>query len=35
VPNQDFPPEADALELADETVKSLTEVTPSLVRQLQ
>jgi HAD superfamily hydrolase (TIGR01509 family) len=35
VPNQDFPPEPDALELADETVKSLTEVTPSLVRQLR
>jgi len=35
VPNQDFPPEPSALELADETVKSLTEVTPSLVRQLR
>ena len=28
VPNQDFPPESDALELADVTLKSLTEVTP-------
>jgi HAD superfamily hydrolase (TIGR01509 family) len=35
VPNQDFPPERDALGLADETLKSLTEVTPSLVRQLR
>ena len=32
VPNQDFPPESDALELADVTVKSLTEVTPETVR---
>jgi HAD superfamily hydrolase (TIGR01509 family) len=35
VPNQDFPPESDALELADVTVKSLTEVTPETVRRLR
>ncbi len=35
VPNQDFPPESDALELADVTLKSLTEVTPKTVRQLR
>jgi HAD superfamily hydrolase (TIGR01509 family) len=35
VPNQDFPPEPAALELVDETLKSLTQVTPSLVRQLR
>jgi len=35
VPNQDFPPEPDALDLADETLGSLTEVTPELVRQLR
>jgi HAD superfamily hydrolase (TIGR01509 family) len=35
VPNQDFPPDPEALELADVTLKSLTEVTPELVRQLQ
>jgi HAD superfamily hydrolase (TIGR01509 family) len=35
VPNQDFPPEPDALGLADVTVKSLTEVTPETVRQLR
>jgi HAD superfamily hydrolase (TIGR01509 family) len=34
VPNQDFPPESTALELADATVKSLTELTPALVRRL-
>jgi HAD superfamily hydrolase (TIGR01509 family) len=34
VPNQDFPPESTALELADATVKSLTELTPDLVRRL-
>jgi HAD superfamily hydrolase (TIGR01509 family) len=34
VPNQDFPPDRDALELADVTLKSLTEVTPKTVRQL-
>ena len=34
VPNQDFPPESDALGLADVTVKSLTEVTPETVRRL-
>jgi HAD superfamily hydrolase (TIGR01509 family) len=34
VPNQDFPPESTALELADATVKSLTEITPDLVRRL-
>jgi len=35
VPNQDFPPEQDALELADVTLKSLTEATPETVRQLR
>jgi HAD superfamily hydrolase (TIGR01509 family) len=35
VPNQDFPPESDALELADVTLESLTEVTPKTVRQLR
>jgi HAD superfamily hydrolase (TIGR01509 family) len=35
VPNQDFPPEPDALELPDVTLKSLTEVTPETVRQLR
>lgn len=35
VPNQDFPPEPDALGLADVTVKSLTEVTPETVRPLR
>src|SRR3954468_6550172 len=35
VPNQDFPPAPEALELADVTVKSLTEVTPELVRKLR
>jgi HAD superfamily hydrolase (TIGR01509 family) len=35
VPNQDFPPEPDALELAGVTLKTLTEVTPEAVRQLR
>jgi HAD superfamily hydrolase (TIGR01509 family) len=35
VPNEDFPPEPDALELANETLKSLTEVTPETVRRLR
>jgi HAD superfamily hydrolase (TIGR01509 family) len=35
VPNRDFPPEQDALELADVTQKSLTEVTPETVRPLR
>jgi HAD superfamily hydrolase (TIGR01509 family) len=35
VPNQEFPPEPDALELADVTLKSLTELTPETVRQLR
>jgi HAD superfamily hydrolase (TIGR01509 family) len=35
IPNQDFPPESDALELAVETLKSLTEVTPETLRALQ
>jgi HAD superfamily hydrolase (TIGR01509 family) len=35
VPNQDFPPEPDALGLANETVKSLTEVTPETVRRVR
>jgi len=35
VPNQDFPPEDGALDLADQTVKSLTELTPEMVRALR
>ena len=35
VPNRDFPPEPSALELADLVLKSLTEVTPALVRDLR
>jgi HAD superfamily hydrolase (TIGR01509 family) len=35
VPNQDFPPEPEALELADETIDSLTELTPEAVRALR
>src|SRR6266508_6855964 len=35
VPNQDFPPDRDALESADEMLKSLTEVTPETVRRLR
>jgi HAD superfamily hydrolase (TIGR01509 family) len=35
VPNQDFPPEPDALGLAEVTAKSLTEVTPETVRRLR
>jgi HAD superfamily hydrolase (TIGR01509 family) len=35
VPNQDFPPEPDALGLADVTVNSLTEVTAETVRRLR
>jgi HAD superfamily hydrolase (TIGR01509 family) len=35
VPNRDFPPEPDALGLADLTVKSLTEITPEAVRRLR
>jgi HAD superfamily hydrolase (TIGR01509 family) len=35
VPNQDFPPEPDALELAEETIESLTELTPATVRALR
>jgi HAD superfamily hydrolase (TIGR01509 family) len=35
VPNRDFPPEPNALELADATHESLTEVTPETVRQLR
>jgi HAD superfamily hydrolase (TIGR01509 family) len=35
VPNQDFPPESAALELADETIGSLTELTPETVRALR
>ncbi len=34
VPNQDYPPEPAALELADETVGSLTELTAETVRAL-
>jgi HAD superfamily hydrolase (TIGR01509 family) len=35
VPNHDFPPESDALELADEQLGSLTELTPETVRALR
>ena len=35
VPNHDFPPEPDALELADEQLGSLTELTPETVRALR
>jgi HAD superfamily hydrolase (TIGR01509 family) len=35
VPNQDFPPDPEALELADETLSSLAELTPETVRQLR
>jgi HAD superfamily hydrolase (TIGR01509 family) len=35
VPNRDFPPEQGALELADATHESLTEVTPETVRGLR
>jgi HAD superfamily hydrolase (TIGR01509 family) len=35
VPNEDFPPEPDALDLADVTLKSLTEVTPETIRELR
>ena len=35
VPNKDFPPEPDALDLADVKLESLTEVTPETVRQLR
>jgi len=34
VPNKDFPPDADALTLADEVLDSLTELTPDVVRTL-
>jgi HAD superfamily hydrolase (TIGR01509 family) len=33
-PNRDFPPDPGALELADVTLESLTELTPDLVRGL-
>jgi hypothetical protein len=32
VPNQDFPPEPEALELADRELQSLEELTPDEVR---
>ena len=32
VPNQDFPPEPAALELAERIIDSLEELTPELVR---
>jgi HAD superfamily hydrolase (TIGR01509 family) len=35
VPNQDFPPEPDALALASATLESLTELSPDLVRELR
>jgi beta-phosphoglucomutase-like phosphatase (HAD superfamily) len=31
VPNRDFPPASDALELADVTIESLAELRPELV----
>jgi HAD superfamily hydrolase (TIGR01509 family) len=34
VPNRDFPPDPEALEVADVTIHSLTELTPDLVRSL-
>jgi HAD superfamily hydrolase (TIGR01509 family) len=34
VPNRDFPPDPEALELADEVVDSLTQLTPERVRRL-
>ena len=34
VPNRDFPPEADAVTLADEVLDSLTELTPNVIRAL-
>jgi HAD superfamily hydrolase (TIGR01509 family) len=34
VPNRDFPPEGEALELADVVLDSLTELTPELVTSL-
>ena len=34
VPNKDFPPEPDALALADRTLDSLTGLTPEVVRSL-
>ena len=34
VPNREFPPSADALELADDVVESLAQLTPELVRGL-
>ena len=35
VPNRDFPPDGDALALADEVLDSLTELTPERVRDLR
>jgi beta-phosphoglucomutase-like phosphatase (HAD superfamily) len=32
VPNRDFPPDPDALELADVVLDSLTELTPEVIR---
>jgi HAD superfamily hydrolase (TIGR01509 family) len=34
VPNQDFPPEPEALALADRTLDSLAQLTPDLIRSL-
>jgi hypothetical protein len=34
VPNKDFPPQQDALELPDLVLDSLTELTPDLIRSL-
>jgi HAD superfamily hydrolase (TIGR01509 family) len=35
VPNQDFPPDPDAVDLADETIESLTVLEPGMVRALR
>jgi HAD superfamily hydrolase (TIGR01509 family) len=35
VPNRDFPPEGDALELADVTLESLATLTPDVIRGLR
>jgi HAD superfamily hydrolase (TIGR01509 family) len=34
IPNRDFPPEAEALDLADTVLDSLAELTPDLIREL-
>jgi HAD superfamily hydrolase (TIGR01509 family) len=35
VPNREFPPEPEALELADRTLESLNELTPEVIRRLR